>query len=179
MTSHILRCSQPSHRPPEPLAVAFVNHSSLTNFASQVVFSPSPFIFPPYLSSWGPVQAVLQTKGALSCRIVCVCHVKRLCWQRWGSAGVAGVHGLQSSWLSLLMLWSSPCWRRKPNTPPTPKTEKYPTKPKPPLTLLLCAGQADQECFSVGTELLQHLSHGRLRWMLKYEEVQKMCLSAL
>lgn len=38
MTSHILRCSQPSHQPPETLAASFVNHSSLTNFASQVVF---------------------------------------------------------------------------------------------------------------------------------------------
>lgn len=49
MTSHILRCSQPSHQPPETSAVAFVNRSSLTNFASQVVSSPSFFHFPPLL----------------------------------------------------------------------------------------------------------------------------------
>lgn len=50
MTSHILRCSQPSRQPPETLAVASVNHSSLTNFVSQVVFFPlSLFHFPPLL----------------------------------------------------------------------------------------------------------------------------------
>lgn len=52
MTSHILRCSQPSRQPPETLTVAFVNHSSLTNFASQIVFPPPlSFIFPSYLSN--------------------------------------------------------------------------------------------------------------------------------
>lgn len=41
----ILRCSQPSHQPLKTLAVAFVNHSLLTNFVSQVFFFPLFFFF--------------------------------------------------------------------------------------------------------------------------------------
>lgn len=128
MTSRILRCSQPSHRPPEPLAVAFVNHSSLTNFASQVVFSPSSFYFPPLLKqlrsgtgSFADKRGfVVQNCLCLSCKKA-VLTALRLC--RCGRSPWAAV---------FLALFAhalvQPLLKKKTKHPPNSQNRKTPHK---------------------------------------------------